>query len=102
MAIGPSTPVKFCDSQVECINDYLDGKLEADRCRQLTAHLEMCVGCRLLLESSRRMLQLVRAVTPAPLSDSLRDRLSAALNQRMAEKRRRLEVANSQSTPLSS
>jgi anti-sigma factor RsiW len=89
MAIRPASSPKFCDSQVECINDYLDGKLEAERCRELTAHLECCAGCRLLLESSRRMLQLVRAVAPAPLSDSLRNRLSVALNQRMAEKRQR-------------
>jgi anti-sigma factor RsiW len=94
MASRPPTPATFCDSQVECINDYLDGKLEPDRCRDLSAHLELCLGCRLLLESSRRMLQLVRAVTPAPLSDSLRNRLSTALNQCMAEKRRRLELAD--------
>jgi anti-sigma factor RsiW len=95
MATPQSLTPRFCDSQVECINDYLDGKLEPDRCRELTAHLERCVGCRLLLESSRRMLQLVRALTPAPISDSLRDRLSAALNQRMAEKRQRLDMAKS-------
>ncbi len=95
MATRPPTPTKFCDSQVECINDYLDGKLEAERCRELSAHLELCAGCRLLLESSRRMLQLVRAVAPAPISDSLRNRLSFALNQRMAEKRQRMGLANS-------
>jgi anti-sigma factor RsiW len=95
MATPPSPSPRFCDSQVECINDYLDGKLEPDRCRELSAHLERCIGCRMLLESSRRMLQLVRAVAPAPISDSLRDRLSVALNQRMAEKRQRLDMANS-------
>lgn len=100
MAIQPSPLPKFCDSQVECINDYLDGKLQADRCRELSAHLEACVGCRLLLESSRRMLQLVRAVAPAPISDSLRNRLSVALNQRMAEKRQRPGVAKSQNGVL--
>jgi anti-sigma factor RsiW len=54
-----------CAEFVELASGYLDGTLEADVARRVTAHLE-CPGCTVYLEQLRNTVELLRLLDAGP------------------------------------
>lgn len=47
-----------CNLFVEVITDYLDDAMEPNQARRLEEHLEICQGCRSVLDQFRVILRL--------------------------------------------
>ena len=71
-----------CKSLLGFLSDYVDGELGAELCRQIEKHISECNDCRIVVDTTRRTVDLVRASNDpkAGLPDEVRDRLFKRLN----------------------
>jgi len=72
---------KNCQDLLGSLSEYIDGELPAELCKELEKHLEGCNNCRIVLNTTRRTIDLVQV--PAednPLPDEVRARLFKRLN----------------------
>jgi len=73
-----------CRDLLAQLSDYLDGELEARLCAELEKHLAGCDDCRVLVDTTRKTLFLVRRhyrQTPLSLPDDVTARLWQTLKQ---------------------
>ena len=71
-----------CKKILQELNLYIDGELEEDLCQQLQAHLRDCDRCRIVLDTTRKTIEIYRDQTPMDLPVDVRDRLHASLRSR--------------------
>ena len=76
-----------CRQVVDKISEYLDGGLDPALMRELERHLEHCEDCRVVVDTTRKTIDVFSHAEPAPLPGDVRERL----NQMFAEKLRRGE-----------
>jgi len=72
---------KNCKALLGTLSEYIDGELPAELCEEIEKHLEGCENCRIVLNTTRRTIDLVQV--PAennPLPDDIRERLFKRLN----------------------
>lgn len=72
---------KNCQALLGSLSEYIDGELPADLCQQVEKHLEGCDNCRIVLNTTKRTIDLVR-VPPEeePIPNDVRERLFLRLN----------------------
>jgi predicted anti-sigma-YlaC factor YlaD len=71
-----------CKKILQELNLYIDGELEEALCQQLQAHLRDCDRCRIVLDTTRKTIEIYRDQTPMDLPVDVRDRLHASLRSR--------------------
>jgi anti-sigma factor (TIGR02949 family) len=71
-----------CETLLGSLSDYIDGELRADLCREIEAHLATCENCRIMVDTTRRTIDLVHVSNdPQPsLPDDVRKRLFKRLH----------------------
>lgn len=71
-----------CESLLGSLSDYIDGELGAELCREIEKHISECENCRIVVDTTRRTVDLVRASNrpESGLPDDVRDRLFKRLN----------------------
>jgi len=72
-----------CKQLIRELSNYLDGVLEPDVLADLERHLEHCEDCRLVVDTTRKTIQVFCNAEPAPLDPAIRERLHKALEQRL-------------------
>jgi anti-sigma factor RsiW len=72
-----------CKSVLNELCDFLDGELDTATVEEIKVHLGHCHDCRLLVDTTRKTIEIFCNAEPLPLSQSLRDRLHTALEQRL-------------------
>ena len=72
-----------CKDLIREISDYLDGALEPGVLAELERHLEHCDDCRLVVDTTRKTIQVFCNSEPAPLDTDTRERLHKALELRL-------------------
>ena len=72
-----------CKQLIRELSDYLDGVLEPGVLADLERHLEHCEDCRLVVDTTRKTIQVFCNAEPAPLDADIRERLHKALEQRL-------------------
>jgi anti-sigma factor RsiW len=72
-----------CKKVIGELSDYLDGALEPGLLEELERHLEHCEDCRLVVDTTKKTIQLFCNSEPAPLPDAVRERLHRALEQKL-------------------
>ena len=72
-----------CKDLIREISDYLDGALEPEVLKELERHLQHCDDCRLVVDTTRKTIQVFCNSEPAPLDDNTRERLHKALELRL-------------------
>lgn len=71
---------KCCGELLNTINDYLDGELDGEKCRDLEQHLKDCVDCNTIANTMRKTLELYHEAGDQDcLPEDVRDRLFACL-----------------------
>ncbi|MBI3162453.1 MAG: zf-HC2 domain-containing protein [Anaerolineales bacterium] len=70
-----------CQALLGSLSEYIDGELPPNLCEEIEKHLEGCENCRVVLNTTKRTIDLVR-VEPArePIPDDVRERLFLRLN----------------------
>ena len=70
-----------CESLLGSLSAYIDGELDPQLCRELEKHLAGCENCRVVLNTTRRTIDLVHAPAEQPeLPEDVRERLFKRLN----------------------
>jgi predicted anti-sigma-YlaC factor YlaD len=71
-----------CDALLQSLSEYIDGGLSDEMCQEIQKHLESCGDCRVVFNTTRRTIDLVRMPPrePESLPDDVRERLFKRLD----------------------
>jgi anti-sigma factor RsiW len=72
-----------CRQVVDKISEYLDGGLDPEMVRELERHLEHCEDCRVVVDTTRKTIEIFYETEPAPLPVDVRERLSQMFAERL-------------------
>jgi len=72
-----------CKDVIREISDYLNGDLDAGLMGDLQRHLEHCEDCRVIVDTTKKTIDVYCNSEPAPLADDIRERLHAALRKKL-------------------
>jgi predicted anti-sigma-YlaC factor YlaD len=72
-----------CKSVFHELCDFLDGELDTGTVEEIKLHLDRCEDCRLLVDTTKKTIEIFCNAEPLPLPQDLRDRLHTALEQRL-------------------
>jgi anti-sigma factor RsiW len=65
------------------LNDYLDEKLDAETRALLEAHVGRCPNCWVIVDTTKKTLQVYRGMEPKQLPQDIHDRLMRALQKKL-------------------
>ena len=68
-----------CKEVIRKLSDYLDGELDPVLAEQLARHLEHCEDCGLVVDTTRKTIELYCNAEPAPLPEEVRRQLDRAM-----------------------
>lgn len=72
-----------CKSIITELTNYLDGALDTALCASIELHLEKCKDCRLVVDTTKKTIQIFCNSEPAALPPDIRQRLHEALEKRL-------------------
>ncbi|MBI4165967.1 MAG: zf-HC2 domain-containing protein [Acidobacteria bacterium] len=68
-----------CREVVRQLSEYLDGELDAGLVQALEEHLSGCRDCRIIVDTTRKTVEIFCNSEPLPLPDAVHERLMKAL-----------------------
>lgn len=68
------------------LNAYIDEDIDPAICEKLREHMDECVPCRLVVDTTRNVVVLYRGQEAIEIPITFRDRLHATLFERWQEK----------------
>ena len=71
-----------CKKVIIELTNYLDGMLDSSVKQDLELHLSRCTDCRLVVDTTRKTIQIFCNSQPVPLPEDVRTRLHSALLER--------------------
>jgi len=71
-----------CTKVIEELTSYLDGVLDSNMRADLEQHLSRCTDCRVVVDTTRKTIQIFCNSEPIPLPEDVRHRLHTALMER--------------------
>ena len=72
---------KNCAELLGSLSSYIDGDLNPELCQELEKHLDGCEDCRIVLNTTKKTIDLVHSPVEKPeLPDDVRERLFKRLN----------------------
>jgi anti-sigma factor (TIGR02949 family) len=70
-----------CDELLGSLSAYIDGELGSELCMELEKHLSECDNCRVVLNTTKRTIDLVHSpIEKSDLPEDVRERLFKRLN----------------------
>ena len=69
-----------CQALLGTLSEYIDGELPAELCREIEKHLEGCDNCRVVLNTTKRTIDLVRVPVDEDVPADIRERLFKRLD----------------------
>jgi anti-sigma factor (TIGR02949 family) len=70
-----------CEELLGSLSEYIDGELNPELCLELEKHLAGCDNCRVVLNTTRRTIDLVHApLEKLDVPEDVRERLFKRLN----------------------
>ncbi len=70
-----------CEALLGSLSEYIDGGLSPELCQEIEKHLAGCENCRVVLNTTKRTIDLVRVpAEKTDLPDDVRERLFKRLN----------------------
>jgi len=75
-----------CKGVIREISNYIDGELDLTIRQELERHFEHCGDCTLILDQTRKSIEILCDSEPIPLSAEVQSRLRAALREKFAKK----------------
>ena len=70
-----------CEELLGSLSAYIDGDLGPELCQELEKHLSECDNCRVVLNTTKRTIELVRSPgEKSDLPEDVRERLFKRLN----------------------
>ncbi|MFQ5777599.1 MAG: anti-sigma factor family protein [Terriglobia bacterium] len=72
-----------CEEVIRKLNDYLDGELDSTLKQGLEKHLLQCADCDIVVDTTRKTVDLYCNCESLPLPDDVRERLNRALAKKL-------------------
>jgi anti-sigma factor RsiW len=76
-----------CKGLIAELTEYLDGAMEPSVRAELEQHLMKCQNCRVVVNTTRKTIEIFCNAEPAPLPEAVRGRLHDALVKRLEQHR---------------
>ena len=73
-----------CKQFLQELNDYLDPNTDGALKIRLEAHVTECPNCFVIVDTTRKTLQVYKGVEPQAIPEDVKDRLLKALERKMA------------------
>jgi len=81
-----------CKEFLKELNDYLDEAIDPELRRHIEAHVTQCPNCFVILDTTKKTIQVYKGVQPQTLPVDVQARLMKAVERKMADKRAKLSV----------
>jgi anti-sigma factor RsiW len=65
-----------CRQVVDKISEYIDGELDPELVREVERHMEHCEDCRIVVDTTRKTVEIFCHTDPAPLPNDVLERLN--------------------------
>ena len=75
-----------CQTVIRELSTYLDGNLEMVAVTELEIHLRRCEDCRIIVDTTRKTIEIYCKAEPVPLPEDVRTRLHESLWKRLGRK----------------
>ncbi|HKW57322.1 MAG TPA: zf-HC2 domain-containing protein [Candidatus Acidoferrum sp.] len=75
-----------CDDVIQELSNFLDGELTPALVKELESHLDECHECKLVVNQTKKTIELFCDSEPVELPRDVRNRLHDALQKRFGEK----------------
>jgi anti-sigma factor RsiW len=72
-----------CKDVIKELSNYLDGEVDPNLVAEIERHIAHCEDCRLVVDTTRKTVQIFCNSEPLPLESDVRDRLHKALESRL-------------------
>jgi predicted anti-sigma-YlaC factor YlaD len=73
-----------CRSVIRELSSYLDGDLDVTVLSELEVHLKRCEDCRIIVDTTRKTIEIYCKAEPVPLPEDIRTRLHETLFRRLS------------------
>jgi anti-sigma factor RsiW len=73
-----------CKDFMDELSEYLDGTIHREMRQQLETHVTECPNCWVMVDTTKRTIQIYKGMEPQPLAEDLHNRLINALDKKMA------------------
>ena len=75
-----------CKQLLNDLSEYLDGELDPVLVQNLTMHLEHCEDCRIVVDTTRKTIEVSCNSQPASLPQDVQDRLTRTVGKKLGWK----------------
>lgn len=82
-----------CKEFLNELNEYLDETVTGEARRELETHVNECPNCFVIVDTTRKTLQVYKGLEPQTLPPAVHDRLMSALQKKMAAKNKTAPAA---------
>ena len=82
-----------CKTLVLELTEYLDGEIDSALKEELEFHLLKCKNCRLIVNTTKKTIEVYCNSEAAPLPDDARQRLQQAIRQKLQQAKRPVRQA---------
>lgn len=72
-----------CKGVIRELSNYIDGDLDPGLKTELERHLQHCEDCTMIVDQTRKSIEILCDSRPVELPSDVRSRLHAALRQKM-------------------
>ena len=72
-----------CKQLLDGLNEYLDETMDGETRALLEAHVGRCPNCWVIVDTTKRTLQVYRGMEPKAIPQDVHDRLMRALNKKL-------------------
>lgn len=76
-----------CKDFLKELSDYLDQSVDPDTRKHLDEHLNSCPNCWVVLDTTKKTVQIYKGEEPEAMPASVHDRLMAAVQKKMEERK---------------
>ena len=81
------TSLLTCKEFLQELNDYLDETVDVELRHKLELHITECPNCFVILDTTKKTIQVYKELQPQALPAEVQERLLKAVERRMAAKR---------------
>ncbi len=74
-----------CNQFLDELSEYLDESVQGQLRKQLEEHVAECPNCWVVVDTTKKTLEVYKGMDPEPLPGELKVRLMKALDQKMAK-----------------
>jgi anti-sigma factor RsiW len=76
-----------CKQFLQELTDYLDEAVDIELRRRIELHITECPNCFVILDTTKRTIQVYKGMQPQALPDDVQTRLLKAVERKIAAKR---------------